>query len=442
MQSKWGNAPAAAGLLSERLNASPRRHRHACEAGRLPEGLVATPASWPCLRSTRRVRPCGSHQNVLHLVSFHGVSGVNSNLRLMAHKLKSRGWQSQIYHYPPGNIGPKRFIEDGIPVNRIPRLPSWLGCLQARWVIGRVKQALRELRADLVHAHSFDADLIALRACAGTSIPVVVTCQSYSYLDWARRYSDHYRRWKCRLRAVVSVTRSMAEDLSRVPAFEGITSEVIFNVPDGRFFISPGAAERAASREALGIGPEEVLITCTATFHPIKGHIVLADAFSMLAAKTPRVKLALIGDTNGRADHFEIQRHVEASIERAGCNGRVHIVQGCRDAEPVLRATDIYVQPSFMEALSVATAEAMAMQIPVVVSGIGGLREMVSDGENGIHVEPGSVQQLADALQRLAVDPSLRRRMGSSAGRYAAAHLSPDAAADRYAAVYGRALGG
>jgi glycosyltransferase involved in cell wall biosynthesis len=95
-----------------------------------------------------------------------------------------------------------------------------------------------------------------------------------------------------------------------------------------------------------------------------------------------------------------------------------------------------------MEALSVATAEAMAMQVPVVVSGVGGLREMVSDGVNGIHVEPGNVQQLADALQRLAVDPSLRRRMGSSAGRYAAAHLSPDAAADRYAAVYGRALGG
>ena len=162
----------------------------------------------------------------------------------------------------------------------------------------------------------------------------------------------------------------------------------------------------------------------------------------MLAAKTPRVKLALIGDTNGRADHLEIQRHVEASIESAGCNGRVHIVQGCRDAEPVLRATDIYVQPSFMEALSVATAEAMAMQIPVVVSGVGGLREMVSDGENGIHVEPGNVQQLADALHRLAVDPSLRRRMGSSAGRYAAEHLSPDAAADRYAAVYERALGG
>ena len=53
------------------------------------------------------------------------------------------------------------------------------------------------------------------------------------------------------------------------------------------------------------------------------------------------------------------------------------------------------------------------MQIPVVVSGVGGLREMVSDGENGIHVEPGNVQQLANALHRLAIDPSLRRRMGA-----------------------------
>jgi glycosyltransferase involved in cell wall biosynthesis len=377
---------------------------------------------------------------VLHLVSFHGVSGVSSNLRLMARKLNSRGWQAQIHHYPPGNSGPKRFIEDGTPVHRIARLPPWLGSLQTRWVIGRVKQALRKSRADLVHAHSFDADLIALRACAGSSVPVVVTCQSYSYLDWARSYSEHYRRWKGSLRTVVAVTRSMAEELSRMPAFEGIPSEVIYNVPDGRFFNRPGADERAAGRRAFGIEPEEVLITCTATFHPIKGHMVLADAFSVLAARAPRVKLALIGDTNGRADHIEILQHVQASLENAGCSGRVSIVQGCRDAGPVLRATDIYVQPSFMEALSVATAEAMAMQIPVVVSGVGGLREMVVDGENGIQVEPGNVRQLADALHRLSADPSLRQRMGSSAGRFAATHFSPDTAADRYAAVYERAL--
>ncbi|MFO7709663.1 MAG: glycosyltransferase family 4 protein [Desulfobacterales bacterium] len=377
---------------------------------------------------------------MLHLVSFHGVSGVNSNLRLVAHKLKSRGWQPQIYHYPPSNIGPRRFIENGIPVNRIPRLPAWLGSLQSRWVIARIKQAMRESRVDLIHAHSFDADLLALKACAGTSHPVVVTCQSYSYLDWARRYADHYRKWKGPLRVVVSVTRSMAEDLSRMPAFDGVASEVIYNVPDGRFFNGTSAVGRAASREALGIGPEEVLITCTATFHPIKGHVVLADAFAMLATRTPHVKLALIGDTNGRADHLEIKRQVEASITSAGCISRVRFVQGCRDAEPVLRATDIYVQPSFMEALSVATAEAMAMQIPVVVSGVGGLREMVADGENGIHIEPGNVKQLAEALHCLAADPALRRRLGSSAGKFAAVNLSPDVAADRYAAVYERAL--
>jgi len=376
----------------------------------------------------------------LHLVSSNGVSGVNSNLRLVARKLKARGWQPQVCHYAPGNGEPKRFFENGIPVNRIPRLPVWLTCLQTRWVIGHVKHALRKFRPDLVHTHSFDADLIALRACAGTPIPVIITCQSYSYLDWAQRYSDHYRRWNGSLRTMVSVTRSMAQEIKLLPAFAGIVSEVIYNVPAERFFHRPDAAERAASRKALGIEPEEVLITCTASFHPIKGHIILADAFSMLAANDHRIKLILIGGTNGILDHLEVKQQVEASIKSAGCEGRFQIVQGCHDAEPVLRATDIYVQPSFMEALSVATAEAMAMEIPVVVSGVGGLREMAADGENGIQVEPGNVQQLADALHRLAVDPSLRRSMGSCAGRFAKAHLSPDVAADRYAAVYERAL--
>ena len=380
------------------------------------------------------------HRKVLHIVSSYGISGVNSNLKIVACKLKDRGWQPQLYHYGDRNGNPRQFIDDGLPVNRIPKFPVLFKYLQTRWVVGYLKQVLRKFCPDLVHAHSFDADLVALRACAGTQIPVVITCQSFSYLDWAKRYSDHYRKWEKPLRTMVSVTRAMAEKIKSLPVFADIPHKVIYNVPSERFFCPPDAAARAASRKQLGIEPEEVLITCTATFHPIKGHIVLADAFSTLAPTHGQTKLILIGDTLGQPEYLKIKEQVEDSLKHPMCCGRIQIIEGCHDAEPVLRATDIYVQPSFMEALSVATAEAMAMGIPVVASGVGGLKEMITEGANGFQVEPGDAQQLANALQRLIDNPSLRRSMGATASNYAKTHFSPDVAAERYAAVYDRAL--
>jgi len=379
-------------------------------------------------------------KKVLHIVSSYGISGVNSNLKIVACKLQDWGWQPQLYHYGDRNGNPRQFIDDGLPVNRIPGFPDWFKYLKARWVVGYLKQVLRKFCPDLVHAHSFDADLIALRACAGTQIPVVITCQSFSYLDWAKRYSDHYRRWKSQLGIMVSVTRSMGEEIKSLPVFADIPHEVIYNVPAERFFCQPDGAARAASRKQLGLEPEEVLITCTATFHPIKGHIVLADAFSMLAPINRHAKLIFIGDTSGQPEYLKIKQQVEESLKHPRYCGRFRIIQGCHDAEPLLRATDIYVQPSFMEALSVATAEAMAMGIPVVVSGVGGLKEMVTEGATGFQVEPGDSQQLANALQRLIDNPSLRRSMGATASNYAKTHFSPDVAAERYAAVYERAL--
>jgi glycosyltransferase involved in cell wall biosynthesis len=379
-------------------------------------------------------------KKVLHLVSSYGISGVNSNLKIIACKLKDRDWQPQLYHYGYRNGTPRHFFDGGLSVNRIPGFPGWLKYLKTRWVVSYLKQVLRKFRPDIVHAHSFDADLVALRACAGTQIPVVITCQSFSYLDWAKRYSDHYRRWKRQLGIMVSVTRMMAEEIKSLPVFADIPQEVIYNVPAERFFCPPDGAARAASRKQLGIEPEEVLITCTATFHPIKGHIVLADAFSTLAATNRHAKLILIGDTLGQPEYLKIKEQVEESLNHPMYCGRIQIIEGCHDAEPVLRATDIYVQPSFMEALSVATAEAMAMGISVVVSGVGGLKEMVTEGVTGFQVEPGESQQLANALQRLIDNPPLRRRIGAAASSYAKTHFSPDVAAERYAAVYARAL--
>jgi glycosyltransferase involved in cell wall biosynthesis len=380
-------------------------------------------------------------KKVLHLVSAYSTSGVISNLKMIARKLAHRDWQPHVYHYGKRHRSPSQFVDDGLLIRRIPKPPNWLKGLSAPWIVCYLKRLLRRIRPDLIHAHSFDADLLALRAANDLQIPVVITCQSFSYLDWAKQHMDQYHRWKKQAGAIVSVTQAMSTEIQNLAAFADLPHEVIYNTPAERFFVPCDAAAQAASRKQFGIEDRDVLIACTATFHPIKGHIVLADAFEALASHGPHAKLILIGDTLGQPEYRRILQQVEESLAGSQCCNRFQIIQGCHDAQPVLRAADIYVQPSFMEALSVATGEAMAMGLPAVVSGVGGLKEMVVEGEAGFQVEPGNCRQLASALQRLIDDHSLRRRMGDAARRHAKSHFSPDVAAGKYAAVYEGAVG-
>ncbi len=97
--------------------------------------------------------------------------------------------------------------------------------------------------------------------------------------------------------------------------------------------------------------------------------------------------------------------------------------------------------PSFREGFGVVCAEAMAHGRPVVASAVGGLLDLVADGETGIHVPPGDVDALRAALQRLLDDRELRRRMGEAGRERVRERFSWDAVTDATIAAYRDASG-
>ena len=103
--------------------------------------------------------------------------------------------------------------------------------------------------------------------------------------------------------------------------------------------------------------------------------------------------------------HRTIQRFVEK-------HGIGLIVKDIEELPELLRNVDIFVMPSIREEFGVAAVEAQAMEIPVVSTRVGGVPEVVLDGETGILVEPGDSEQLAQAILTLIENPALRRQMG------------------------------
>jgi glycosyltransferase involved in cell wall biosynthesis len=110
------------------------------------------------------------------------------------------------------------------------------------------------------------------------------------------------------------------------------------------------------------------------------------------------------------------------------------------DLEPLYRGAAVVACPSYREGFGVACAEAMAHGKPVVASAVGGLRDLVVDGETGLLVEPGDVAALRAALTRLLDDPELRHRLGANARRRAEERLSWPRIVPALTAAYAEAL--
>jgi glycosyltransferase involved in cell wall biosynthesis len=116
----------------------------------------------------------------------------------------------------------------------------------------------------------------------------------------------------------------------------------------------------------------------------------------------------------------------------------VHFENHREDAGALLRQADIFVLPSFEEARPRSIIEATRLGVPVVASNTGGIPSLVADGVNGLLVPPGDAHALAAALEALAGDPVLRRRLGEQARVRAERECRPDETAARYLAVYAR----
>jgi glycosyltransferase involved in cell wall biosynthesis len=139
----------------------------------------------------------------------------------------------------------------------------------------------------------------------------------------------------------------------------------------------------------------------------VKGVAVLLEAMSKLSETHPVLQLDIVGDGPDRPE-------MERNVAELGLSDRVTFLGYRSQAEvaELLETTDVFVLPSFAEGVPVTLMEAMGAAVPVVTTQVGGITELVVDGETGFIVRPGDPDVLADRIARLVDDPELRRRMG------------------------------
>lgn len=173
-----------------------------------------------------------------------------------------------------------------------------------------------------------------------------------------------------------------------------------------------------------------VRICFAGRIRPVKGVRYLLDALQLIPEEEP-VSLLLVGDVDEPA--------IRKRLEKGGWNHPVHSLGHRQDATAIIGQSDILVLPSVgREGLPRAAVEAMSQKIPVVASGVGGLPEIVLDGETGLIVPPRDAKALASALCRLCADAGLRQRMGEAGRRRVENELHIRNTIESYAELFGR----
>jgi len=326
--------------------------------------------------------------------------------------MKSRGHQVIGIAAEGPLLAPAR--AEGFRIIEVPfvRSLSPIGNFRAFRALRRV---MRDERPDLIHAHSPIAGFLARLAARSLGLPkIAFTCHGYIFnqrTNLARRALAFALEWLGGRMTDIYLTVSTedAADARRL----GIARNpiAIGNGRDPALF-KPDPAARARLRAQFGVRPDRVVITIVSRLVRDKGYVELLAAMANVDAELWVVGERLDSD---RGENLDPYFATAPNLRRLGYR---------EDIAAILAASDIFVLPSYSEALPMSVIEAMLTGLPVVATNVRGPREQVFDGQTGLLVPLFDIPALTQALQSLATDRALRAKLGQAGRARALAHYT------------------
>jgi glycosyltransferase involved in cell wall biosynthesis len=334
----------------------------------------------------------------------------------------------------------------GVPVSRIyinvnSRL-SFVGALL------RMAVALVRLlpRVDVVHIQGYSTKNILITALAKVfGRPVILHLQTARHDEPPAVKAHGGLAWWAFRSASLYLSVSPALTAAAVAA--GLPREKLRDVPNGVDpvrFSPPGATERTALREKLGLPAEGPLVLFVGIFSRDKQPHVLFDAWLELQREPGSAStLVCVGATSPR--QFEADAQLAGSIREAadhsGFGDRLRLVPPTSTIEDYFRAADVFVLPSAREGLPVVLLEAMACGLPCIASHLPGSTDvMIDSGRNGYLVPSGDVDRLATALRSVLGRPADAERLGAAARATVEARFTMARVAEQWLAAYHEVL--
>ena len=373
------------------------------------------------------------------IVCYASVGGSGIVATELAKVLARRGHEVRLLSSdPPVRLGD---FQAGLAFHAV-RTPGYPLFREPQYLLSltsKIVEVARQSPLDIVHAHYAIPHATAaylagriLAAAGGGRVPRVITTlhgtdvtligSDASYVEAAAFSIDQSD-------GVTAVSESLRDDTYRhLPVRADI--RVIPN------FLDCEKHRRTLDERLLaryrGADPATKLVIHVSNFRPVKRADAVIDIFRRIRDRMP-ARLLLVGDGPD----------LSAACRRARAHGLADDVEALGEQElvvPLLSIADLLLLPSSQESFGVAALEAMACEVPVVASRVGGLPEVIADGETGFLREPDDIEGMAASALRLLSDPALHRRVAQDALRAVHERFCAEEIVPRYEALYQEVL--
>jgi glycosyltransferase involved in cell wall biosynthesis len=191
----------------------------------------------------------------------------------------------------------------------------------------------------------------------------------------------------------------------------------------------PDPSQRELLNKQFSIGPDEVVLSTVSYLRPIKSPEIIVEAIGVLAKRNVPVRLFVGGDG-------EMLEELKQLSSKLGVADRIHWLGLVTDPLQLLQASDLFLLATVGEAFGLVLAESMACGVPVVGSRAGAIPEVVEDGDTGLLVNPLDPTALADGIEKLARNDSLRQQMSCAAIKRVDAQFTMDKTVSETLRVY------
>jgi len=295
----------------------------------------------------------------------------------------------------------------------IQALPPWRKAkswLMIPFHVRRLRQWARDLDIRLTHAGEPHSLPYGLRVGRKLRIPTL----SHVRLSVTERMIRNYDLAKAD--GIVAVSHAIAEPFRALLDDFEKRVRVIYNgldVDEWRRAAGDAQTARREIRRQLGLAPDAFLVGHLGLISRRKQQHLLVEAAKCIAARREDCHFLIVGDPSPA--EIEYGNAVAVAIERGGLTERITIWPFRRDIEPVCAALDVNLLISSDEGFGRVAIEAGAVGVPTIGTRIGGIPEVIVEGETGLLVGVSDAEGLAAAIERLAADAVLRRRLGEAA---------------------------
>ncbi|GEM_PF-308172 len=310
-------------------------------------------------------------------------------------------------HYFPNWRFPWKIVEANSHGSRLKLfLYVFLGMFQLIALVPVIAFWLYKKKVDLIHLNNEILSHLPL-LFAGRLMGKQVICHFHGWrnLTSTEKFASHY------VDKFIAVTQSGADFYSwqlNGRGVEGIPNGLVIQENNDT---SAQSHVRSETRNKLGLKEDDFLAILIGRLIPLKGHSVFFQALAKAKEKNPKIRGLIVG--NDPSDNGQYLKKLKLEIETLGMQDNFIFLPWQDHMGPIYQASDVVVQPSIEpESFGYVALEGMAAGKPVIASRLGGLRDVVCDGDTGFLVEAGNSEKLSEAINRIASNASLASDFG------------------------------